>query len=254
MYLSDLSQQRVAASLQVSVLRPFIAAQERLTAQQVRGVQVDVLTAQLDSVSAVLSTHAALLDENRTLRDLLALSERAGPSYLPANVLRPGTPGSESMFLVDVGSDDGIRQGSPVLSPRGLVGVIREVRRRSAVGMDWSHPDFRASAMFVDGSTYGMVENRPGRFREEDRLILNGVAFNQVVRPGMAVVTSGLGGLLPRGIPIGIVDSIADAQGTWLKSYWLEAAVELGAATHVLVLTDGNGVDVTDIWNEATRR
>ncbi len=81
------------------------------------------------------------------------------------------------MFLVDVGGDDGVREGAPVVSAHGLVGKIREVRPRSAVGMDWTYPDFRVSAMLVDGSAFGIVENVRGAFREEDRLMLNGTAI-----------------------------------------------------------------------------
>jgi len=247
-YLSEPSQQGVAAFLQVTVLRPFIGTQERLTKARLRAGQVDVLTAELDSLSAIVSTTSALLDENQTLRTLLGLSERAGQDYLPATVLRPGTPGSESMFLVDVGSDDGVRRGAPVVSTRGLIGVIREVRTGSSVGMDWSHPDFRASAMLVDGTTYGLVENRRGRFREEDRLVLNGIAYNQRVVTGLAVLTSGLGGVFPRGIPVGRVAGLADAEGNWRKSYYLQPMVEPGAATHVLVLTQGAPADVSTVW------
>jgi cell shape-determining protein MreC len=247
-YLSEANQQRVAASLQVTVLRPFIATQEGLAKSRVRARQTDSLTAELDSLTAIVSTHSALIDENRILRSLLGLAERAGTSYLPATVLRSGTPGSESMFLVDVGFDDGVRRGAPVVSPRGLVGVIRDVRAGNSVGMDWSHPDFRASAMLADGTTYGMVESRRGRFREEDRLILNGIAYNQTVGAGIAVVTSGLGGVFPRGIPIGTVDGLADAQGRWRKSYWLRPMVVPGSATHVLVLRGGAGSDVSAIW------
>lgn len=247
-YVSDASQERIAASLQVSVLRPFIATQERLVNARHRASRVEDLTARLDSLSALVSTQSALADENRTLRDMLALSERAGQAYLPATVLRPGTPGSESMFLVDVGSNDGVEPGAPVVSPNGLVGRIREVRPESAVGMDWSHPDFRASAMLVDGSVYGIVENRRGRFREEDRLVLNGMAYNEVVASGMAVVTSGLSGVLPRGIPIGRIETLEATLGTWNKSYWLEPMVVPGSVTHALVLTRETGDDVSRVW------
>jgi len=247
-YLSEASQQRVSAALQVSVLRPFIATQARLADSRLRATQIDSLTAELDALSAMMSTHAALVDENRTLRDLMDLGARAGTNYQPATVLRPGTAGSESMFLVDVGSDHGIQRGSPVVSPQGLVGVIREVRPGSSVGMDWSHPEFRASAMLADGTTYGMVENRRGRFREEDRLVLNGVAYNEPVGPGIVVVTSGLGDVFPRGIPIGRIDGLASTQGSWLKIYWLEPMVHPGSATHVLVLTSEVSPDVSDVW------
>lgn len=247
-FLAEPTQQGIARALQVSVLRPFISTQERLASARVGAVQTDSLQALIDSLSGALSTRSALVDENRTLRALLDIAERAGPSYLPATVLRPGTPGSESMFFVDLGSRDGIAQGAPVVSPEGLVGRIREVRRTNAVGIDWTHPDFRASAMLADGSVYGLVENRPGRFREEDRLLLNGIPYNEEVAEGALVVTSGLGGVFPRGIPIGRIQALADEEGEWRKSYWLSAMVHPGGATHVLVVRDDAGADITEVW------
>ena len=184
-----------------------------LTDAGTRRVRVEALQATLDSVSAAMSTHQAVANENETLRELLALQERAGPTYRPATVHRPGTPGSESTFLVNVGSRDGIRAGAPVVSPTGLVGVIRETRTGNSVGIDWTHPDFRPSAMLADGSAYGLIESRRGAFREEDRLVLNGIPFHEPVDSGQAVLTSGLGGIFPRGIPIGTVLSVAEAGG-----------------------------------------
>jgi rod shape-determining protein MreC len=248
MYLSPSSQQSISSAFQATALRPFIEVQRRLEAERVRGVEVDAMMEMVDSLSLLVSTHSALIDENQTLRALLDLGERAGPSFRPATVLRPGTPGSASIFLVDIGADDGIRQGSAVVGPFGLVGVIREVRARDAVGMDWTHPEFRVSAMIENGSAFGLVENRPGLFREEDRLVLNGIPFNQAVARASRVVTSGLGGVFPRGIPIGRTDDVADAEGSWRKSYWLNAFVEPGAATHVLVLTRDVNVDASGIW------
>jgi rod shape-determining protein MreC len=196
----------------------------------------------------VLSTQAALVDENRSLRNLLGLAERTGPSYVRATVIRPGTPGSESMFFVDVGREDGVEMYAPVVSARGLVGRILEVRARSAVGMDWTHTDFRAGGMLADGSAYGMVENERGEFREEDRLVLNGTAYYEDLALGSMVVTSGAGGVYPRGIPIGRIDGTAEVEGTWRKSYWLRPSVEPASAVHVLVATSGASPDVAEMW------
>ncbi len=49
------------------------------------------------------------------------------------------------------------------------------------------------------------------------------------------MVTSGLGGVYPRGIPIGTIDGVSDYQGAWRKSYWLRPDVLPGSVTHVLV-------------------
>lgn len=247
-YSSQSFQQRIALVLQGSALAPFIAMQERLAEGRARADQIDFLQAELDSVVSATATQAALVDENRELREMLGLVARAGPRFLPATLLRPGTQGSESMFLVNVGAQQGVQEGAPVVSARGLVGVIREVRLQSAVGMDWTHPDFRASGMLADSSTVGLVENVRGDFREEDRLMLNGTAYHETVPRGALVVTSGLGGVFPRGIPIGLVDATAEVQGSWRKSYWLRPLVDPGAVTHVLVETVVSGADVMDVW------
>jgi len=247
-YSSQAFQQQIALTLQGSALAPFIAMQERLAEGRARAEQIDLLQATLDSIVAATTTQSVLADENRQLRELLGLRERAGPRFLSATLLRPGTPGSESMFMVNVGAEDGVTENVPVVSARGLVGVIREVRPRSAVGIDWTHLDFRASAMLADGSMFGLVENVRGDFREEDRLMLNGTAFHETAPPGALVVTSGMGRGFPRGIPIGRIDATAEVQGGWRKSYWLRPAVDVGAVTHVLVETAPFGDDLSSLW------
>ena len=248
-YLSDDFQARIAVSLQSTALAPFITLQERITEGRVRAEEIHYLQSELDSLVAVASTLAALVEENRELRELLRLAERAGPRFRPATVLRPGTPGSESMFIVDVGARDGVEEGDPIVSARGLVGRIVEVRESNAVGIDWTHPDFRASAMVAEGGMFGLVENVRGRFREEDRLMLNGTAYHERAAEGSLVVTSGLGGLMPRGIPVGRVDSTAEVEGTWRKSYWLRPLADPAAITHVLVAISGaEGEDLSGLW------
>lgn len=248
MFISQERQQQLSNGLQVTALRPFLGIQRQLAASQARSVELDSVLAQVDSLTARLATHEAVVDENRSLRELIGLGQRTERPYRPATILRPGTPGSESMFIVGVGSEDGIVPGSPVIGPFGLVGRIREVRRRDAVGMDWTHPEFRASAMLADGSAYGLVENRSGAFLEEDQLVLNGVPFNQPVTTGELVVTSNLGGVFPRGIPIGRIREIENTEGSWRKSYFLTPEVAPGAATHVIVLVGLGGEDMSEVW------
>lgn len=248
LYAGAEAQQRVAQTLQATVLQPFIWTQQTLAQARIRADQIDQLQTHVDSLTAVLSTQAALADENRSLRELLGLAERASPFFLRATVIRPGTPGSESMFIVDVGRRDGVELYAPVVSAEGLVGAIREVRERDAVAMDWTNPDFKASAMLEDGSAYGMVENVRGEFREEDRLVLNGTAYHESLPRGARVLTSGLG-VFPRGIPIGHIDETAEVQGTWRKSYWMRPSVQPAAVTHVLVAVSEAPDDVTGIWS-----
>ena len=248
LYLPGSAQQRIAGLLQATVLRPFLSVQERLVTSRLRAQEVSTVQAQMDSLAGLMATQAALADENRTLRNLLELHDRLGPGFHPASLLRSGTPGSESMFIMDVGSADGVREGAPVVERHGLVGVVREVRPRTSVGIDWTHPDFRASAMLGDGTAVGVVETRRGAFREEDLLVLNGTAFYESAPEGMPVLTSGMGGVFPRGIPIGSVAGVAEAEGRWRKSYWLRPMVHPASVTHVLVGVGEGILDLSYAW------
>ncbi|MBW3535404.1 MAG: rod shape-determining protein MreC [Gemmatimonadetes bacterium] len=251
-YLPPGQQQGIASALRVSLLRPFVATQEGLVATRERAIDSRHLRSQHDSLVAVMSAHHTTVEENRRLRALLSLQGRVGPSYRPATVIRAGTAGSESMFLLNVGEDDGVRAEAPVITRHGLLGVVRQVRGGTAIGMDWTHPDFRASAMTLDGTAYGIVESRRGDFREGDRLVLNGTAFHTTLDEGTIVLTSGLG-VYPRGIPIGTVEQMAEAEAGWRKSYFLRPLVDPGGATHVLVATvseEGGASpgDLTSAW------
>lgn len=247
-YLPVRGQEAIASALRASVLRPFLALQELVVTARQRTLDVTVLQGRLDSATARLVARSTLEDENRRLRALLDLGARPEFSWRAAQVLRPGTQGSESMFLINLGAEDGIPPRAPILTREGLAGVIREVRESSSIGMDWTHPDFGVSAMSRDGTVYGIVEARRGLFRELDRLILTNTPFHTRLEAGAEIVTSGTGGVFPRGIPIGGVVEVAEAEGGWNTSYWIEPAVEPGDMLQVLVVLPGDSLDLTPLW------
>jgi rod shape-determining protein MreC len=237
-------QEPIRRSLRTTVLRPFVMAQARITANRLRSIDISQIRAQRDSLAALAVAQTSLSEENRRLRSMLDLSSRAGARFRPAQVLRVGTAGAEGTFLLDVGSADGVAAGSPVVAPEGLLGVVVTVDEHAAQAINWSHGEFRVSAMTADGQAYGIIEPGAG-----DVLILTGAPFHGDIRPGTRVVTSGRGQLYPRGIPIGTVLGIEEADTGWRKSYLVRPAVRPEAAAHVLVATVGQqGANVADLW------
>jgi rod shape-determining protein MreC len=244
-------QTSVRKVMRATVLRPFIVAQSALIAGGLRRTDVAALRAQRDSLSAVVAAQASLAEENRRLRALLGLRERAGPSFVAAELVHVGMEGGESTFLLRIGSAAGVHVGSPVIVPEGLLGVVWDVDKSTSQGIDWTNPDFRASAMTADGRAYGIVEPRRGRFREEDRLALTGAPFHTDIPAGTRVLTSGRGGFYPRGILIGTVMGVEEAETGWRKSYTVRPAVRPAAVTHVLVGVGAAGQDLSQLWKVA---
>jgi rod shape-determining protein MreC len=250
-FLPQHQQQPIRQAIRGTVLQPFIWGQSQVMVRTGHGVDVGELRAARDSLSAVVAAQASLGEENRRLRELLGLQARAPRGFVAAELVRVGTQGGGSTFLVTVGQEDGVDVGSPVLSAGGLLGVIWEAGRRSSQAIDWTHPEFRASAMTADGRAYGIVEPRRGRYREEDQLALVGTPFQIDVPAGTRVLTSGRGGVYPRGILVGTVVGIEEADTGWRKSYLVRPAVRPEAVTHVLVGHAGSPAldDLSPLWS-----
>ena len=250
-FLPSSYQTPIRSALRGTVLRPFILAQSELVSRGAHQVDVTALRAERDSLAAVVGAQASLAEENRRLRQLMGLRDRAPRSFAPAELVRIGTTGGESTFLLNVGTENGVRVGSPVIASGGLLGVVWEAGRSSSHAIDWTHSDFRASAMTADGAAYGIVESRRGQYREEDQLALVGAPFHVDVAPGTRIVTSGRGGVYPRGILLGTIVGIEEADTGWRKSYLVRPAVRPEAVTHVLVgIPNESGYeDLSPLWS-----
>src|SRR6266566_4981884 len=138
---------------------------------------------------------------------------------------------------VSAGKNQGVKPLSAVVSPEGLVGIVSSVDAKTSVVVSWAHPEFRASAMAADGSVYGIVAPHGSEGPRIWLLELQGVAYRQLVPTGTLILTSGLGGVLPRGVPIGTVVGVAGEAEGWERAYLIRPAVHPAAVTHVMILT-----------------
>src|ERR1051326_7094959 len=225
----------MAQALRQPVLAAFLSLQQQIERLSASLARYDAVVAQRDSASLVATFLPELRGENARLRSLLGLGTRLGTGYIPAEVLRESEPTSPLTFIVSAGKKQGVKPLSAVVSPDGLVGIVSTVDQQTSVVVTWAHPEFRASAMAADGSVYGIV---PPPGSEGPRVwLLEGVAYRQLVANGTLILTSGLGGVMPRGIPVGVVVGVAGEAEGWERTYLLRPAVHPAAVTHVMILS-----------------
>src|SRR5262249_53748513 len=155
----------------------------------------DSLALQADSLTAVRL-------ENDQLRQVLGLRGRLAVGHIPAEVLHEASPLKEFGVILSAGRAQGVRPLAPVLAPKGLLGVITDVGPNTSVAMLWAHPEFRASAMTLDGSVFGIVAPFGNKGPNQMLMELSGVPYREQVPEGATVYTSGLGDVYPRGIPL----------------------------------------------------
>ena len=225
----------VTSTVRQTILVPVIWLQQ--AAEQGRTSRARFLAVMQERDSAALAARSltTLEAENRQLRGLLQLGQRLRTSYIPAEVLHQTLPTDGRTILLSAGSDQGVRPFSPVLSEDGLVGVIRTVEPKWSIAMTWAHQEFRAGAFTEEGTVFGIVA--PATSSSEALLELRGVPYRDSIIPGTRVVASGLGGVFPRGIPLGTVKGVLREEKGWERTYLLEPAAHPMTISHVVILS-----------------
>src|SRR2546430_698830 len=236
MSLPERIRDPLARTLRQTVLAPFLALQQQIERLSASLARYDAVVAQRDSAALAATFLPELRGENARLRSLLGLGTRLGTGYVPAEVLREPEPTSPLTFIVSAGKRQGVKPLSAVVSPEGLVGIVSAVGQQTSLVVTWAHPELRASAMAVDGSVYGFVAPHGSEGPRVWLLELEGVVYRQLVPNGTLILTSGLGGVMPRGIPIGVVTAVAGEAEGWERTYVLRPAVHPAAVTHVMIL------------------
>jgi rod shape-determining protein MreC len=97
------------------------------------------------------------------------------------------------------------------------------------------------SAFTVNGNAAGVVAPSPSNTGGEGALEFRGVPYRDSVSVGTLVLSSGLGGVYPKGIPVGTVTGVVREQAGWERVYRLLPAANPGSAAHVLVLVASSG-------------
>ncbi|MGN7763225.1 rod shape-determining protein MreC [Paenibacillus sp. 22594] len=134
--------------------------------------------------------------------------------YRIANVVSLTTEPSNNTLVIDLGAKDGIKLNMSVTSVDGLVGVISKVSNFTStvklmtmmdVNDPNSQPPVAATVFNKEGETFGMIESYD---QQSGMLIMNKIPVGNPVVEGDTIISSGIGGIYPRGMTIGTVKSV----------------------------------------------
>lgn len=237
MSVPDRIRDPVSRTLRRTVLAPLLALQQQSELLSASLTRYQAVVAERDSTALAATFLPELRNENTRLRALLGLGQRLGSGYIAAEVLHQSLPTDPLTLIVSAGRKQGVRPLAGVVSPEGLVGVVSAVDERTSVVITWAHPEFRASAMAADGSVFGIVAAHGSDGPRIWLLELRGVPYRHLVPDGTLILTSGLGGVFGRGIPLGTVVGVAGREEGWEQTYLLRPAVHPAAVSHVMILT-----------------
>ncbi len=172
----------------------------------------ETLHRQIDELSLVNVRVRELEGEIELLREQLGFKEEF-PNYTlqVAEIVEQETParivGGEVSNLIQAvrinqGRESGIEVGMSVITARGLVGQVSQVGNGWAKVLLATDETSRVTAFVQEGRATGVVEGTG------DGLVMRYIPHEQRVEPGDVVLTAGLGGLFPKGLVIGTIESV----------------------------------------------
>lgn len=148
--------------------------------------------------------------ENGRLESLLSLSSSYRLRGVAARVISASSDTWSDTVEIDKGSASGIKVDMPVTVGTGVIGQVVSVGAASSTVRLLTDPSMGVSAMLQDTRTTGILTGSV-----DGSLHLEYVGVDVDVSVGEMVVTSGLGGTYPKGLPLGRVQSTSvDASGS----------------------------------------
>lgn len=150
---------------------------------------------------------------------------------LPAEVVGIDVAPWFRSVLVDRGEEHGVRPGYPVITYDGVVGSVTATSAHAAKTMLILDRQSSIDAVVQRSRARGVVRG-VGR----DQLEFEFVVRESDVTTGDEIVTSGLGGMYPKGLRIGRISELRDAGGRLTKIAVVDPAVDLGRLEQVFVM------------------
>ena len=197
--------------------------------------QIDQLRRENQQLRSQTVQSLAIARENDQLRALFNWQRQAPWKLKLANVVMRDPANWWHTVQIDLGSRDGLRENLPVITSAGLVGRVSSVSLTRSQIVLIGDPNCRVSATVENAARDMGVVLASGPL-DTSLVQLTYLASSANLKPGPSVVTSGLGGVFPKGIPIGqIVDSRSVEYGLYTEAR-VKLNANLGSLEQVWVL------------------
>lgn len=185
--------------------------------------------------------------ENQRLRELLNFRSELRYRIIPADVMATDPNRRRFSITINKGYRAGVKRNMPAVNMRGLVGKIVDVSSHSSVVQLMIDPSFRASALDQRSRVFGIIKPQTGF-----TLQLDNVPLHEDVKVGDQVISSGLGGIFPPGLQIGVVTAV-ESEETFSKedrSFGIFKMIQVKPSVDFSTLEEMFVLDVTRVGEE----
>lgn len=171
------------------------------------------------------------LAANARLKALLDLKGTLESPSLAVSVIGEDSSAWFKTLVVDRGSSDGLSEGMPVVAAGGVVGRLVKVAPGSSRVLLLTDHASAIAAIVQRSRARGIVRGAGG-----GRCSLEFTVKDEDVKVGDTVISSGIGGVFPKGLPIGEVTMVKKGEYGVFQTIEVKPTVNIGKLEEMLVL------------------
>jgi len=189
------------------------------------------LKQEMDSLKRENSQFKELLAAHERLRSLLQFKEVIRRPVVAAQVIGIDPTGWFKSVIIDKGKNAGLSWDMPVVNASGVVGRIVSVSNNYAKVLLIIDQNSAVDCLTQRSRDRGMVKGTSGQICKMDYM-----AKSSNAAVGDLVVTSGLGGLFPKGLPVGEISEVKEGEAKLFKEIDVMPSVDFSKLEEVLVI------------------
>ena len=173
--------------------------------------------------------------ENVRLREILGFKESLGYELVPAEIVALDPKRRENAVIAEMSPDRMVSSDLPVVNVNGLVGKTISVLGNFVTVELLTSPNCRAAARDANTRVLGII-----RWSGEEYLKFDNVSLSDSVDVNDTVITSGLGGIFPENLPIGVIASVEIGKSPFFKIVNVKPFVDFSALDELIILKPGD--------------
>ena len=197
--------------------------------------QNDKLTSQIAELQEQVRELEVIKAENENLKEYVNLKNKFSEyNSIPAYVINRDITNFNDVVTINLGRKDGVVENMTVVADQGLVGHIISVTDNTAQVQTIIDT---ASSLSCQKSSTGDNIIARGTLEKTNSMKATFIPTSAQVLQGDSIITSGIGGIYPRGITIGTVSKVNETQNITDRYAIIDTAVDFTKLNTVLVLT-----------------
>lgn len=196
-----------------------------------------------------LADYEEIKQENEQLKQQLEItSQRPENKSLAASVIGRDPNDVFSGFSIDKGTLEGISVGDPVITNRGLVGIVTQAYATTSKVSCLLSEDVKVAAVCIERQESGVVTSNI-MTASTGLLRFNYLSGDTKLQEGDIITTSGAGRNYPEGILIGEVKSVEKSENDISKYAVVQPCEDISAVKDVFVIVSfpGKGEEIPDV-------